>query len=91
MRANGQGCACGACRGTGWLAFDKTIVDKNGVAKAFGWSGACYCRAGIYLTEEREPAKAGDPKPVVIQHAPREVYTRRLADADAHRAAQEAA
>lgn len=86
QRANGQGCNCGACRGTGWLGFPKTIVDERGT-RVLPWSGACYCAAGQYLTEDREPAKQGDPKPVRVTQAPREVYARRLAEADSLREA----
>jgi len=85
--SNRQGCACGACLGTGWLGYHREVVTEQGecVTDRHPWAGACYCVAGVHLTQSREPNRPTDPRPVVVHHVPREVYTRRLAEADERR------
>jgi hypothetical protein len=84
--SNRQDCACGACRGSGWLGFTKNVDGRN-----LPWSAACYCPAGVYLTEAREPHRQGDPRPIRVNHAPREVYERHIAKADELREQRRAA
>lgn len=85
--SNAQDCDCGACHGSGWIGYRREVTTIHGelVRESRPHAGACYCPAGLYLTQNREPNRPTDPRPVVVHHAPREEYTRRLREADERR------
>lgn len=70
---------CAACHDTGFLPFAKEFANEaTGEVRRLPWSGACYCPRGVWLTQPREGSTQSG-RPVLVTHAPRDVYTAKLA------------